>query len=75
MIDWDILRRHDFARDDLYPDKMERSQAEALIHRHVPPSALLGIGCVSDSAETDIKAQIRAAGVALKVSVRPEWYF
>ncbi len=30
LIDWDILRRHDFARNDSYPDKMERYQAEAL---------------------------------------------
>ena len=40
LIDWDILRRHDFARNDAYPDKMERYQAEALAHRHVPPAAL-----------------------------------
>ncbi len=43
MIDWDILRGHDFARDDRYPDKMERYQAEALIHRYVPPDALFWV--------------------------------
>jgi hypothetical protein len=31
MIDWDILRRHDFARDDSDPDKMYRYPAEALV--------------------------------------------
>jgi hypothetical protein len=75
MIDWDILRRHDFARDDLYPDKMERYQAEALVHRHVPAGALHGIGCVSEAVKPAIEAQIRAAGVALDVFVRPGWYF
>jgi hypothetical protein len=75
MIDWDILRRHDFARDDSYPDKMERYQAEALAHRHVPTNALLGIGCVSDSVKTAIEAKINGVGVALNVFARPGWYF
>jgi len=41
LLDWDILRRHDFARDDAYPDKRERYQAEALAHGHVPVCALM----------------------------------
>lgn len=75
MIDWDILQRHDFARSDAYPDKMERYQAEALAHRHVPPQALLGVGCVSDAVEPVIEKQIADAGLTLGVFVRPTWYF
>ena len=75
MIDWDILCRHDFARDDRYPDKMERYQAEALAHRHVPVRALLGIGCASDVVKSSIEGQMRAAGLALEAFVRPGWYF
>eukprot|EP01012_Entosiphon_sulcatum_P041870 TRINITY_DN55774_c0_g1_i1.p1 TRINITY_DN55774_c0_g1~~TRINITY_DN55774_c0_g1_i1.p1 ORF type:complete len:117 (+),score=8.24 TRINITY_DN55774_c0_g1_i1:33-353(+) len=75
MIDWDILSRHDFARDDGYPDKMERYQAEALAHQHVPPDALLGIGCVSEAVRPAIEASVQAAGRTLQVFVRPGWYF
>jgi hypothetical protein len=75
MIDWDILSRHDFARCDAYPDKMERYQAEALAHRHVPSRTLLGIGCPVDSMKSTIEAHIQAAGLALPVFVRPGWYF
>lgn len=75
MIDWDILRRHDFARDDEYPDKMERYQAEALAHRHVPPAALLGIACSSTAVKPAIEAQLRKARSELEVFVRPGWYF
>lgn len=71
MIDWDILRRHDFARNDSYPDKMERYQAEALAHRHVPPGALLGVVCVSDAVKPGIEASVQAAGLGLQVFVRP----
>jgi hypothetical protein len=75
IIDWEILCRHDFARDDSYPDKMERYQAEALAYRHVPPVALLGVGCASAAGKARIDSQIQAAGLSLKTVVRPEWYF
>jgi hypothetical protein len=75
MIDWDILRRHDFARDDGYPDKKERYQAEALAYRHVPPQALLGIACSQDTVASTLERSIRAAGLDLKVFVRPGWFF
>lgn len=75
MIDWDILRRHDFARNDNYPDKMERYQAEALAHRHVPPSALLGIACASEAVGPVVEKDVRAAGLGLQAFVRPGWYF
>jgi hypothetical protein len=70
MIASDILGRHDFARDDLYPDKMERYQAEALAYRHVPPNALLAIGCVSEGVGPAIEVSVQAAGSALQVFVR-----
>jgi hypothetical protein len=75
MIDWEILCRHDFARDDSYPDKMERYQAEALAYRHVPPVALLGVGCASAAGKARIDSQIQAAGLSLKAVIRPKWYF
>ena len=74
-IDWDILQRHDFARSDDDPDKMERYQAEALAYRHVPPAALLGIGCASDCARSAIEPVVQASGAAVKVVSRPGWYF
>jgi hypothetical protein len=42
-IDWDLLRRRDFKRDPDDPGKMERYQAEALVHRHLPVNALAGL--------------------------------
>lgn len=74
-IDWDILRRHDFARSDGYPDKMERYQAEALAHLQVPPAALLGIGCGSDQVRPAIEQVVQTSGAATQVFSRPGWYF
>jgi hypothetical protein len=75
MIDWDILRSHDFARSDLYPDKKDRYQAEALAHGHVPVPALIGIGCASPAERPRIESMASAAGLTLPVRPRPEWYF
>lgn len=75
LLDWDILRRHDFARSDSYPDKMERYQAEALAHRHVPPEALLAIGCASDHVCAAIQQAAQTAGAAVQVFSRSGWYF
>lgn len=75
MVDWAILRRHDFAQSDAYPDKRDRYQAEALAHGHVPPTALLGIGCASHEEEQRIAGLVAGAGLSLRVVVRPEWYF
>ncbi len=75
MIDWDILRRHDFARSDSYPDKMDRYQAEVLAHAHVPIAALLCIGCASAASQPGIESVVAAGGLALPVLPRPAWYF
>ncbi len=75
MIDWDILRRHDFERSTDYADKKDRYQAEALAHEHVPVSALIGIGCSSTASQARIEESVAVAGVALPVRPRPDWYF
>ena len=43
FIDWDILQRRDFRYDGEDPEKTERYQAEALVHRRLPMSALSGV--------------------------------
>ncbi len=75
MIDWDILRRHDFARDDAYPDKKERYQAEALAYRYVPTAALLGVACATDGAKAIAETRVSEAGAQLQVFTRQNWYF
>lgn len=75
QIDWDLLQRRDFKRDPEDPRKVERYQAEALIHEQVPLPALLGIMCHDDAANVDIRRKIEDAGLSLPVYTRPEWYF
>lgn len=75
VIDWQILTNRDFRRDPNDPGKVERYQAEALVHAHVPVSTLLGIVCYDSQASAAISGFVSTAGVSLKVVVKPDWYF
>lgn len=74
-IDWPILQARDFKRDPDDPAKFERYQAEALVHRHVPVNALLGIVCYSEKEEKRIERLVAARAMSVPVHARPGWYF
>ena len=74
-IDWDLLQRRDFQRKLDDPEKTDRYQAEALVHRHLPVGQLGGIVCYSEGAKARLAANRKKAGVELKIVVRPGWYF
>lgn len=74
-IDWPLLQRRDFKRDSEDPAKFERYQAEALVYRHVPVNALLGIVCYTDAWRQHIAGQLQARHLSLPVYARTEWYF
>ncbi len=75
-VDFELLQRRDFKRDEKGdPGKMERYQAEALPHRQVPVSALLGLACYTEAVQQEVAAEIAQAGISLKAVTRPDWYF
>jgi hypothetical protein len=74
-IDWSILQQRDFKRDPDDPRKMERYQAEALIHHHLQITGLLGIMCYTDAMKERIEQEVAARGLTLPVHARPGWYF
>ncbi|WP_109513750.1 type II toxin-antitoxin system toxin DNA ADP-ribosyl transferase DarT [Pseudomonas ovata] len=74
-LDWAILQQRDFKRDPDDPRKMERYQAEALIHEHVPVAALLGIVCYNEDLQRWVTEEVRQRQLDLPVHARPGWYF
>lgn len=74
-VDWPLLQSRDFRHDPEDPGKKERYQAEALVHRHLAVSGLLGIGCHSGTAQQQLQAELKKRNVSLDVVVRPGWYF
>lgn len=74
-IDWALLRSRNFKKSGDDPSRGERYQAEALVHRQVPISALLGIACHGPQQQESVAALVKSAGVEIRVVSRPEWYF
>jgi hypothetical protein len=75
QVDWKILQNRDFKRDPNDLGKAERYQAEALIHRFLPVTALLGIACHGTAQEESVRAEVEARSLSLTVVTRPGWYF
>jgi hypothetical protein len=73
-IDWRILQARDFRRDPEDPGKIERYQAEALIYRRLPRSALQGVICYTEHERQNLQADCDNLGLPMKVLCRPGWY-
>jgi hypothetical protein len=74
-VDWPLLQSRDFKHDPDDPGKKERYQAEALIWKHVPLDALLGVCCCKEAVGEGIKAELDQRRLQLKTLVQPSWYF
>jgi len=75
QIDWEILQNRDFKRDPDDPLKMERYQAEALVHRHLPIEGLMGIICYTNAVKIRTEQEIQRRNLDLPVYTRTGWYF
>ncbi|WP_323835148.1 type II toxin-antitoxin system toxin DNA ADP-ribosyl transferase DarT [Photorhabdus africana] len=74
-IDWALLQQRNFQRDPDDPEKVERYQAEALVHGHMPIHALLGAICYTQNVQRELKAQANELRVKLDIHYKPSWYF
>lgn len=74
-IDWTILQNRDFKRDTDDLGKVERYEAETLVHKLLPIEALRGIACVNASVVASISAEVKKRGLSLAVQAKPNWYF
>lgn len=75
QVDWRLLQSRDFKHDPDDPAKKERYQAEALIWRHVPVEALLGICCYTHKVEQQLQTELKSRGLTLRTLVQTGWYF
>ena len=75
QIDWNILQNRDFKRDPDDPEKIERYQAEALVHDHLPAEALIGLVCYTESVTAEISQLVSAKSLKIQVVKNTGWYF
>lgn len=74
QIDWQILQNRDFKRDPDDPEKLERYQAEALVHNHIPVEAFIGVVCYTDRIQEQLSQIVNSNGHNLQVLKRTGWY-
>jgi len=67
-IAWELLQKRDFKRDPDDPEKIERYQAEALIHEQVPLEAFLGAVCYTESVENALNQTVANRRLNFKVA-------
>ncbi len=72
-IDWALLRSRNFKKDDM--DRFERYQAEALVFRHMPTTALSGIVCYDSTVKAEIERDAAQRELDLKILTKQGWYF
>jgi len=75
LIDWSLIRSRDFRRDPENPERFERYQAEALIHRHLPVAGLLGLACQNPAVAGRIQGALDSRAIQFKIVIKPDWYF
>ena len=74
-IDWSLLQARNFKRNPDDPEQIERYQAEALVHNHLPVTGLVGIVCYTEAVKNTLDQHIQARGLKMDVLVMPQWYF
>lgn len=74
-VDWPLLQARDFRNDPENPDKKERYQAEALVYRHLPAGALMGVVCYDANTAARLKIEVDRRKLELRVLAKPDWYF
>lgn len=75
FVPWGQIQSRDFSRDPDHPEKIERYQAEALVHRHVPPDALKGIACYTPALKAELDQIAAERGLEMKILAERRWYF
>jgi hypothetical protein len=73
-IDWKLLESRDFSRNVNDPDKNDRYQAEALVHKRVPLAALEALVCYNEETEEKI-TEMDLDLSEIRLLIRKEWYF
>jgi hypothetical protein len=75
FVPWAQIQGRDFKRDLEDPVKIDRYQAEALVHRHVPAEALRGVACYTAEVKAELDQIAAERGLEMKILAERRWYF
>jgi hypothetical protein len=73
-LDWGLIRTDQWGRQ-FGADRMEKKQAEFLVHQFVPVEAILGIAVYNETAKERAVQFIASAGLDIPVKIKANFYF
>jgi ssDNA thymidine ADP-ribosyltransferase, DarT len=71
---WELWRNRDFKRDREDADEYDRYQAEVLVHKSLPVSALRAIITADSATQAKVRQLVTASGHSVDTRVRSYWY-
>lgn len=76
MIDWQLMQSTHWANTEDDTERRERRQAECLVHRQVPWSAVRGLAAKTPTVADEANDILHEQGEHVtRCIVRPDWYF
>lgn len=69
---WPVLQERDFRRDD--SEKFEKYEAEVLVHKVVPMSAVRAILCYNESVAGSLRIAANQTGCTTPILAKPNWF-
>jgi hypothetical protein len=75
LIPWRQLQESDFKRSEGDPSRIERYQAEALVHRHLPLNCIIGMACYDEPSRRRIEAELTRRQLEMRLVADPHRYF
>lgn len=74
-VDWELMEAVIWANTPEDGDRVRRRQAEFLVHGGVPLALIDELAVIDDAVRSRVQELLDRAGSALRVVVRPDWYF
>lgn len=75
LVDWEVMGDQYWSNTPDDGDRKRRRQAELLVHRHVPWSAVTQLATRSKPMLKRVRAILSGAGVDLPVKHQSDWYY
>ena len=74
-IDWDIIQKGDFKKEEADTDKQRRYQAEFLVHSHVPVNLIQSINVYNNKAFTFVQTELAKTTIIKPVFIQKPYFF
>ena len=74
-VDWQVMRATWWNNTPEDPDRMRRRMAEFLVYQELPTDTVMKLATRTTETARHVRAILAAEGVAMRVDVRPAWYY